>query len=178
MGIFSINSGTGMISISNLKLVDLKNSSFTLWVTVSDGLNTSAAELVTITLPDKITVCHKGQLLSVSKMSAIGHIQHGDCVGACGAATITSGSRNVEENTMNNIQVHPNPVQDKINISLGANNEHIKKIQVVDLSGRVILQTTVTNQSHLMIPAGKLNAGVYMIKMYGDKVITRKIIIE
>ena len=178
MEIFSINPTTGMISISNLKSVDLKNTSFTLMVTVSDGLNTSAPQTVTITLPDKITVCHKGQLISVSKMAAVAHIQHGDCVGTCGEALITRNR--IEDETMiaSGIAIYPNPVQDKINISLGVNQQHIRKIQLVDLSGRIVLQMPVTNQTKVVIPAGNLHTGIYMIKMYGDKMVTHKIIIE
>jgi hypothetical protein len=83
-GIFAINAATGVITIADLNLMDLVRSNYTLFVTVSDGTNTSATETITITIPDKINVCHNGNLISVSKIAAIVHIRHGDCIGTCG----------------------------------------------------------------------------------------------
>lgn len=83
-GIFAINPSTGMITIADLNLVDLTRSSYTLWITVSDGLHTSALQTVVISIPDKINVCHNGTKTLVSKIGAIAHILHGDCIGSCG----------------------------------------------------------------------------------------------
>jgi hypothetical protein len=82
-GIFTVHAATGMITITDLHLADLTRHGYTLLVTVGDGLHTSATQTVMITIPDKIKVCHNGQLISVSKLAAIVHIRHGDCIGAC-----------------------------------------------------------------------------------------------
>jgi hypothetical protein len=82
-GAFAIDPSTGKITIANLALVNMSASSFTLLVTVSDGLNTSASETVTITVPDKIKLCHNGNVISVSKFAVLSHLRHGDCVGPC-----------------------------------------------------------------------------------------------
>ena len=83
-GIFAINASTGRITIANLQHVDLTRSSYTLLITVSDGLNTSTTQTLTITIPDQVKICHNGNVITVSKMAAIAHIRHGDCIGLCG----------------------------------------------------------------------------------------------
>lgn len=83
-GIFAINAATGVITIADLNLVDLYRSSYTLQVTVGDGAHTSAVQTVTITIPDKLNICHNGNVLNVSRLAAIAHIRHGDCIGTCG----------------------------------------------------------------------------------------------
>jgi hypothetical protein len=148
-------------------------------VTVSDGLHTSAPGTITVAIPQKITVCHKGQLISVSKMAAIGHIQHGDCIGTCATGEVIAGNSNPygEESLADNIQVYPNPAKGKINISLGNNAQHIRNIQFIDLSGRVVKQIKVNRESSFIIPSDKLH-GMYVVKMIGDKILTQKIMIE
>lgn len=84
-GIFAINPSTGTISIADLGLADFGRTSFTLLVTASDGVNTSAPQTVTITVPDRIKMCHNGREITVSKFAALAHALHGDCVGACGS---------------------------------------------------------------------------------------------
>jgi hypothetical protein len=52
---------------------------------VNDGLHTSAAQTVAITVPDKIKVCHNGKSLTLPKLAVVAHMLHGDCLGACGS---------------------------------------------------------------------------------------------
>lgn len=87
-GIFSLDASTGKVSIADLGFADLTRDSFTLFVSVNDGIHTSAAQTVAITVPDKIKVCHHGKLLSVSKLAVIAHMLHGDCLGACGPGPV------------------------------------------------------------------------------------------
>jgi hypothetical protein len=168
-----------MITISNLQHVDLNNSNYTLMVTVSDGLHTSATETVLITLPNKITVCHKGQLISVSKMAAIGHLQHGDCIGACGTQPTTNSRFSVEENNLQaaGIIVYPNPVTDQLNIDLGTNSLHIRSVELIDLTGRTVVQMQVKN-SLVKISKGTLITGSYILQLKGDKLLSKQIIIQ
>jgi endo-1,4-beta-xylanase len=177
-GIFAINTSTGMITIANLKHVDLKNNSYTLLVTVSDGLNTSAEQTVIITIPDKITVCHKGQLISVSKMAAIGHIQHGDCIGSCSTGNTSRYGIASAPSGNSNILVYPNPVKDRININLGSNTDNIRKIQVLDLSGRIVMEMNVGKTSNSITIPGKLRAGTYFVRLQGDKSSNHKIVVQ
>lgn len=70
-GAFAINSGTGEIRVANSAAIDFESStSFDLMVTVSDGVNTSVAETVTINVTDQndeIPVIPPGQTLVVSE---------------------------------------------------------------------------------------------------------------
>ena len=65
--IFEIDSKTGIISIEKWWQIDFRKDSYKLWVTVSDGILTSAAREVTITLPDRIRLCRFGRWQWVSK---------------------------------------------------------------------------------------------------------------
>ena len=177
-GIFTINPSTGMITIADLQHVDLYNNSYTLMVTVSDGLHTSAPQTVMVTIPDKITVCHKGQLISVSKMAAIGHIQHGDCIGTCGTQP-TGTTRLFSEAVLQaeGIRVYPNPVTDQLNIDLGTNSLHIRNIELIDLTGRTVLQMNVQN-SIVKVPKGSLITGSYILQLKGDKLVSKQITVQ
>ena len=57
--------------------------SYTLTLFVGDGKLPSHDEVVTINIPDKINLCHKGLNISVSKHAAASHVAHGDQIGTC-----------------------------------------------------------------------------------------------
>lgn len=103
----------------------------------------------------------------------------------CGQAAVTAGGRNangviVAGSAMDNndIKVFPNPTYGNITINLGTNQKNIRKIEVVDLSGRVIMQLNVTGKSVLTIHGAGLKAGTYFLRMQGDKVMNQKIVIQ
>jgi Glucuronyl esterase, fungi/Secretion system C-terminal sorting domain len=177
-GIFTISPTTGMISLANITTAELKNSSFTLSIIVSDGLYTSDPKVVTITIPDRIVVCHKGQLITVSKMAAIGHLQHGDCIGSCEPATIAGRSIPIEESTSGSVLVYPNPARGVVNVALGLNYQRITSIRMYDMAGKMVKQISVNGKSNLSITTDKLLPGIYLLKMQGDKVITEKVLIQ
>jgi hypothetical protein len=112
-GIFAINATTGLISIADLGVADMTRSSYTLQVTVGDGIHTSTAETVTISIPDKITICHNGKSQSVSKFAAIAHIRHGDCIGACGPGP---------DYPALNVSASPNPSPNNFQITIKKGN--------------------------------------------------------
>jgi hypothetical protein len=176
-GIFAINHSTGMITIANLQHVDLYNSNYTLMVTVSDGVHTSAPQTVMVTIPDKITVCHKGQLISVSKMAAIGHLQHGDCIGTCGNQAGTTRLSSDAILQAEGVRVYPNPVTDQLNIDLGTNSLHIRSIELIDLMGRTVLQVKVQN-SVVKVPKGSLTTGTYILQLKGDKLLSKQVTVQ
>ena len=178
-GIFAINASTGMITIADLSHADLNSSSYSLMVTVSDGLHTSAPQTVMVVIPDKITVCHKGKLISVSKMAAIGHLQHGDCIGSCGAQPTTNTRLNVDENILQaaGIRVYPNPVTDHLNINLGINSLHIRSVELIDMTGRTVLQMQIKN-SIVRIQKGQLKSGAYILQLKGDKLLNKQVMIQ
>ncbi len=178
-GIFAINPSTGMVTIANLTQEVLSNNSFTLMVTVSDGTHTSEAQTVTVTLPNKITVCHNGRLISVSKFAAIGHLQHGDCIGSCGAEPTLISKSALVENIMQSegIRVYPNPVRDHLNIDLGVNSLNVRSIEIIDVTGRILMRITPKN-SIVNIRRGQLKAGTYILKLMGDTLLQKQVVVQ
>jgi hypothetical protein len=71
----------------------------------------------------------------------------------------------------NNVSVYPNPFNEKINISSNAN---LTKTEIYDLLGKNVYSANFNNE----IDTGFLQAGVYIIKMYGvdNEVFVRKIV--
>ena len=63
------------------------------------------------------------------------------------------------------------------NIYLGNNEQQIRKIQIIDMAGRIVKQIIVNKELSISVPAQELH-GLYLVKMSGNKVITEKIIIE
>jgi hypothetical protein len=178
-GIFAINAATGKISIANSSGIDFSNTSYTINVTVSDGLNTSAPEIVTITIADKIKICHKGNVISINKMDVPDHIAHGDCIAACTGGTDKGKSARLGEQAVANyIKVYPNPARGIININLGTNIQNIRRIDIVDISGRLVMQMNVGKVQTLTISGGRLKAGTYIIRLHGDKIMTEKLVVQ
>jgi hypothetical protein len=91
---------------------------------------------------------------------------------------MTTGSETEMTALSNRIMVYPNPAKGRININLGNNQQNIKKIEVVDLSGRVVMQLNVGKMQALTIPSGRLKAGTYLIRIQGDKISTQKIVVQ
>jgi len=82
---FGIDSATGQIRIADALSIDFVNTpSYTLTLMVGDGKLPSHDEVVTITMPEKVNVCHNGHTISVSKDAVHTHVaQHGDAIGHC-----------------------------------------------------------------------------------------------
>jgi hypothetical protein len=181
--VFAINTTTGEIKSTNSSTLNFSNTpSYTLTLTVSDGSNTSSQETVTIKVSDKVYVCHFGKSMLVQRSKVPDHIKHGDNTGSCtttsSQARITTSSETEMTALSNRIMVYPNPAKGQININLGTNTQNIKKIEVVDLSGRLVMQLNVGKMQALAIPSGRLKAGTYMIRMQGNKVTTQKIVVQ
>jgi hypothetical protein len=181
--VFAVNTATGEIRSTNSSVLNFSNtSSYTLILTVSDGSNTSSQETVTIKVSDKVYVCHFGKSMYVQRSKVPDHIKHGDYTGSCINAvseTRMATTSEADATTVNNkIQIYPNPSKGVINVNLGTNQQNIRTVQVIDLSGRVVLQLNVGKMQSLSIPGGKLKAGTYLIKMLGDKPNTQKIVVQ
>jgi hypothetical protein len=76
------------------------------------------------------------------------------------------------------IEVYPNPAKNSINIKLGADQQHVRTIEVVDTMGRVLSQVKVGKQSTLSIPSDKLKPGVYLLRFKGNTTKTQRVIIQ
>lgn len=130
---FAIDPYTGAITLANLGEMDVYLNSYTLVVKVSDGVHTSAAQVITITVPQTITVCHNGRLLNVSRWAAIDHIRHGDCIGTC---TATS------DHPALNVTASPNPSYNNFLVTILAGNSAQPVVgKVYNVNGVLIEQS-------------------------------------
>jgi endo-1,4-beta-xylanase len=91
----------------------------------------------------------------------------------CSVATATATSLATQ-----GIAVYPNPAKEKITIELGANQLHVKTIEVVDVLGRVQSQVSVGAQTTLTIPSDKLKPGVYLLRFKGDTTKAQRVLIQ
>lgn len=79
--IFCIHPTSGKIVVAKWWLIDFRKTSYTLKVTVSDGILTSAPQEVTVKLPDRFRVCRFGRWQWVSKSNAMNFLWSGYSVG-------------------------------------------------------------------------------------------------
>jgi hypothetical protein len=175
--LFAIDGATGQLSIPNPALLDYSRSSYSLKVTVSDGLGTSAEQAVTVSIPRKVSVCHKGKnVLSIGKESVQDHLAHGDCLGSCGTAA--RGTASQASITNYGMEVYPNPVQENLTVALHGNELHIRQIELVDVVGKVVLQINISGNNDVVIPRSQLKPGVYTLRAHGDKVLSQRVLVE
>lgn len=79
----------------------------------------------------------------------------------------------IEENlTVNSVNIYPNPANDVVKI-LNDNNLNITNIEIVDLTGRVVLNTDKTDDINIT----ELSEGQYFVKIYGESTIVKKLFI-
>lgn len=115
-GIFAIGATSGLITVADLGLADLSRSSYTLLVTVGDGVNTSDTKTVRIVIPDRIRICHNNNVITVSKYAAIAHFLHGDCIGACGSGP---------DYPVLSVTANPNPSSNYFTINIRRGNPRL-----------------------------------------------------
>ena len=79
----------------------------------------------------------------------------------------------VESNTINGLNVYPNPANDFVTISTDINAE--KSVVIFDITGKTVMNATTMGIVHI----GKLAAGVYIMQITeNDAVATTKLIIK
>lgn len=80
----------------------------------------------------------------------------------------------IDENIIqNNISIYPNPAKDIVNI-LNNNNLNITKVEIIDLVGRVVLNT----EKYQNINISELPDGQYFVKIIGETTIVKKLFIS
>ena len=73
------------------------------------------------------------------------------------------------------INIYPNPVNETLNISL--NQNATGTLQIVDVSGKTVLEESFQNKSELQLNVVQLAAGMYVLKIKtGDKSNYRKVL--
>jgi endo-1,4-beta-xylanase len=177
-GLFAIDAISGQISIIDPLAIDYTKSAYSIMVRVSDEHTSSAAVVVTISIADKLWVNHKGMPIHINKLSVMDHLMHGDCLGKDNVLTAASTSWAASDAGAL-LEVYPNPVKDRLTVSLGANELNISNVQILEVaSGRVLAQQTVGGKTTVELERGSLRAGIYLLRMQGDQQIILKIILE
>jgi len=146
----------------------------------------------------KVEICHippgnnqNPQTICVAASSVPSHLAHGDYLGSCGtvASCSSSSSRSIITHDQDdakldgiNYLVYPNPANDNLNIEFTFVESGSGKIEITDVTGRVILTTplisgmegeTISNN----INVNEYKAGVYFIKLeLNGQVLTQKVI--
>ncbi|MCB2376397.1 T9SS type A sorting domain-containing protein [Hymenobacter sp. BT635] len=95
--------------------------------------------------------------------------------GTAPTCAVTANATSVADS---GIDVYPNPATSKINIRLGANPLHVKTIDVVDVTGRVMARVPVGKQTTLSIASDKLKPGVYIVRFHGDDTRAQRVVIQ
>lgn len=54
----------------------------------------------------------------------------------------------------------------------------LEKIELFDLSGRLVFSENKINASYIELPKGKLQNGIYILKVYAGKVYERKLLVQ
>jgi endo-1,4-beta-xylanase len=82
---FDIDEGNGALRVARPTAIDFRRSSYTLAVNVGDGDNTSATQSLTVSIPDRVTVCLLIVELQVPKKAAPPLLKAGASLGRCRA---------------------------------------------------------------------------------------------
>jgi hypothetical protein len=83
---------------------------------------------------------------------------------------------------ISNFLAGPNPATDQINIQFDADRSLEATVLMMDLTGRVVLQTNVSateGQNRITVPVSTLTNGLYLLTVKaGDEVITVKMVLS
>ena len=85
------------------------------------------------------------------------------------------------QNDFDNVKVYPNPTDGELNLSLGKVYENSLSIDVIDLSGKVILQTKeVTDEAgNIALNLNNLSKGLYFLRVaIEDEVVVKQFSIK
>jgi hypothetical protein len=137
----------------------------------------------------KVAVCHNGHTIYVSRMALPAHLGHGDCVGHClneergkeaGGMNGHLKSAYVEAESLQAevTRVYPNPFSESFSIEPGKDLTNFYKVEIFDLAGKVVRTISVNGTDKITIMRENLARGVYFIRLYGDQVLTQKVMIQ
>ena len=93
---------------------------------------------------------------------------------------VSGGNLAINQNEFNVFNIYPNPSNGSISVSLSTNSD--VKVQLNDISGRIIYNETFKNADLTFkkdINFNNLSKGIYLINVESDgKTASRKLIIE
>lgn len=83
---------------------------------------------------------------------------------------------NVENNSLSEFVIYPNPTNDVLNI-LNKENSIITKVNVIDLLGKTIF-TSNYDVSNVTVDLSSLNSGIYFVEVYSNELKTVQKVIK
>lgn len=144
------------------------------------GYQFSGTILVTA-VNDKVTICHKGNSLTVSGCALAAHLAHGDVIGDCPSVARISAS-NAEDVTSLSLAVYPNPTDHAINVSFTSDNEEEYTMTLVDITGRILMsetQVALIGENEKPLDLQNLTTGIYFLIIHkGENVMQTRVIKE
>lgn len=171
----------GNIDAYESELVRMNGVTFTagdgtnVFIVNTDYATTDPNPLIFRTLFSATEVDYIGSTIPVGPTNFIGIVSENN-----GVARITA--RSLSELTLTKdkfddiagLQVYPNPAKTYLNIT--SNSFAAKNVEIYDVLGKMVVNTTVTNTS---INVSGLTKGIYAVKISEDgKTATRKLVIE
>jgi aminopeptidase YwaD len=95
-------------------------------------------------------------------------------------STASTTLSNEEFNADFQVSFFPNPTNDFLNINLGTLSEKEYQFSLIDISGKVVLEKTMSNPSLIeKVATNELAKGIYLAKLSaGDKKVSKKIVID
>ena len=113
--------------------------------------------------------------LCIRQASTTGNIELDELRIGSNYAFVTSSVLKINQNSIEGLNIYPNPVSGNIlNIETAANGT--KAVNIFDVLGKQVLNVTTENTT---VNVGNLNAGVYIVKITEDgKTATRKLVVR
>ena len=166
---FEVNSVTDDIitdfdlDVTKLSLLNFKESDFSLHIELPDQEKIKNLEINTLEDVIGTSVNSFEQSQRFTQMNI-----------ACVATLANLSTESVMENEYNKVTIFPNPA--KTTLTLKSETEDVKEVMIVNSLGQSVkefsFETTVT------VDIKDLNNGVYFVKILGDNVITKKIVVR
>ena len=89
-------------------------------------------------------------------------------------ANISIGGEGVVENEYNNVTIFPNPA--KNTLTLTSDVEGVEEVLIVNSLGQIVKEFSF--ETSTTVDIRDLNSGIYFVKILGDNIITKKIVIR
>jgi len=114
----------------------------------------------------KVYMCHEGTTICIDYHAVQAHLDHGDFLGPCTGCT---DARSFESSSSLNMEVYPNPVDQKLNIALqGLTQDAI--INMYDGVGQLIYtQNIKADQNHFSLDVSRFAPGTHIVKVIVGK---------
>jgi len=102
---------------------------------------------------------------SIGQASVIGTFTAADTQLRQGFIQAPAGPRAVQEETLLNVHVYPNPFNRGFNLQFEEALEDQSELQLFDITGRLVFEYTFMPQIQAYVPIGALPAGSYVLQL-------------